>query len=217
MVPAAARLLQVMFVTMFCISTLGNQMFGGLINYGPQYAILNTTSFGDSNYYANNFNDYMSGLVVCFELLVVNNWFITCEGFAAVSPMPVARLYFVLVYVIGVLVAMNIVIAFAIDSYNEVLKRKIEKMDGEKKLDAQSEYNGEDDVAAAEFRADRHSIAQREHSASILEAQQRLHAYVPTHSPNYNKVQDLLQATKRQGSPEKVGPRSGGATSYSNV
>ena len=38
-----------------------------------------------ANYYANNFNDLASGLVVCFELLVVNNWFIICEGFAQVA------------------------------------------------------------------------------------------------------------------------------------
>ena len=53
---------------------------GGLINKGPQLATLTAnSSFGVYNlsgeYWANNFNDISSGMVVCFELLVVNNWY----------------------------------------------------------------------------------------------------------------------------------------------
>jgi two pore calcium channel protein len=114
MLPAAAKLLQILFVAMYCFSALGVQLFGGLINYGPQYATLQATSFGKANYYANNFNDLGSGMVVCFELLVVNNWFII----AAVYSMPVVRLLFVAVYVLGVLVCLNIVVAFALESFD---------------------------------------------------------------------------------------------------
>ena len=76
-----------LFVIMFFFSTLGGQLFGGKINYGPQLPALAGTKFAKANYFANNFNDLASGFVVCFELLVVNNWFLLCEGFEQVAPL----------------------------------------------------------------------------------------------------------------------------------
>jgi len=136
MLPAAAKLLKVLFVTMFLFSAAGMQLFGGLINYGPQYAQLAgawPSSIND-NYFANNFNDLASGMVVCFELLVVNNWFVLSAGFSAVAPMPFVRIFFVSVYVFGVLVCLNIVIAFAIDAYNTVYELEMKTKDEEEYL-----------------------------------------------------------------------------------
>jgi hypothetical protein len=127
-------------------SAVGMQAFGGLINYGPQRAALEKSTFGSSNeraqspnhasvglctissadrallcappsqYYANNFNDLASGMVVCFELLVVNNWFILADGFCQVAHVAGVRAFFLSVYIIGVLVCLNVVTSFAIDS-----------------------------------------------------------------------------------------------------
>ena len=60
---------------------------------------------------ANNFNDLASGIVTCFELLVVNNWYVIEGGFELVSDRAVVRFFFTAVYVIGVLVCLNIVTA----------------------------------------------------------------------------------------------------------
>ena len=181
MLPAAGKLFQVMFVTMFAFSILGEQLFGGVINFGPQHDKLSQTSFGKADYYANNFNDYASGMVVCFELLVVNNWFVLTEGFASVYPMPVARLYFTAVYVFGVLVCLNIVLAFALDAYDKVG----ENLEKEKMLIAQLRSPsdaGSKTLEELEEEADRASIAGgREYSQSIVEAQSRLHVWLPSH------------------------------------
>ena len=40
----------------------------------------NTTAYGAAGYYANSFNDMGSAWVTCFELLIVNNWFVICDG-----------------------------------------------------------------------------------------------------------------------------------------
>ena len=69
----------------------------------------------------NNFNDLPSGIVTCFELLVVNNWFVIEEGYEVVYNIVVVRLFFTMVYVIGVLVCLNIVIAFCLDSFHNVM------------------------------------------------------------------------------------------------
>jgi two pore calcium channel protein len=123
MVPAASKLLRVLFVAMFSFSVLGGQLFGGLINYGPQYQALNTTVVA-TDYWANNFNDVMSGMVVCFELLVVNNWFVIVDGFSAVAPMPIVRLFAIAVYIVGVLVSLNIAIAFALNAFEAAAAAK---------------------------------------------------------------------------------------------
>ena len=45
-------------------------------------------------------NDMMGGMVLLFELLIVNNWFVLVDGFTSVSPFGNwARIYFVFFYV----------------------------------------------------------------------------------------------------------------------
>lgn len=79
-------------------------------------AQLSNTTFGASDYYVNNFNDLGSGFVTCFELLILNNWFVIADGFAAVTS-PLARLYFISLWLFGVLLGLNLFVAFSIDAY----------------------------------------------------------------------------------------------------
>ena len=64
-----------------------------------------------------NFNDVESAFVTLFCILVVNNWFVVVDGFAAVASRDVARVYFLSFYVIGVLLFLNIVVAFILDAF----------------------------------------------------------------------------------------------------
>ena len=76
--PAASKLLCTSFLLMYTFSAAGVYLFGGAINTdpaSPQFAALKGSPFGASDYWANNFNDMLSGMVLCFELLVVNNWY----------------------------------------------------------------------------------------------------------------------------------------------
>ena len=66
MLPPAGTLLLVMLTTMYFFAVLGVQCFGGLINKNPslaQFAVLRDSDFGESDYWANNFNDILSGMV----------------------------------------------------------------------------------------------------------------------------------------------------------
>ena len=77
--PDASKLLQMLFVFFYLYSNLGCVIFGGLINLDPtrtEAARLENSAFGQANYYANNFNDLASGMVTCFELMIINNWFV---------------------------------------------------------------------------------------------------------------------------------------------
>ena len=80
---------------------------------------LAASAFGQADYYANSFNDLLSGAVTLFELMVVNNWFVIVDGYSTVLGRP-ARLFFVLHYWLGVVVALNIIVAFVIDTYTSL-------------------------------------------------------------------------------------------------
>merc|ERR1712070_1245949 len=64
----------------------------------------------------NNFNDFASSLVTLFELLVVNNWHVLMSGFIAVTS-PWCRWYFVSFWVLGVVVVLNLVVAFVLEAF----------------------------------------------------------------------------------------------------
>lgn len=119
MLRPAGTLLSLMITVMYFFATLGVQLFGGLVNKDGErreYALLNEVAFGQAGYWPNNFNDIMSGIIVCFELIMVNNWMVIAEGFAVVTNKW-SRLFFVSFYVVGVLIILNIVTAFALDAF----------------------------------------------------------------------------------------------------
>jgi hypothetical protein len=119
MLPSAGELLLTLAATMYFFSVLGMQLFGGLINKDParpEFALLMEDDFGQSNYWVNNFNDIPSGMVVCFELIMVNNWMVFSDGFALVTSKW-ARWFFVAFYIVGVLIMLNIVVAFVLDAF----------------------------------------------------------------------------------------------------
>ena len=109
--PRAKNLLLALFCISFVFAAAGVEMFGGLVNKDPDspYSALLTddSSFVAAGYYPNNFNDLTSAMVVLFEQLVVNNWFVTCDGYVAVTGTTWTRWYFILYYIVGVSIVLN--------------------------------------------------------------------------------------------------------------
>lgn len=70
-------------------------------------------------YYLMNFNDFGASLVTLFHIMVVNNWFITCDMYCYVMGNNWPRLYFISFWTITVLIVLNLVIAFVIDIYEQ--------------------------------------------------------------------------------------------------
>jgi hypothetical protein len=112
-----------LLVSFTCITYLfalaGTLLFGGLINKDPtrsQYSTLQTTAYGDNDYYSLNFNSVPSGVITLICLLRVSGWDTFAIAFAKVTH-PAARVYFVLWYLIGVLFLMNIVATLFISGF----------------------------------------------------------------------------------------------------
>lgn len=65
-----------------------------------------------------------------FELMIVNNWQFIVKMFADATGVQAVRWFFIFFYFFSVTVALNIVVAFALDmfnSYNEILRQREEE------------------------------------------------------------------------------------------
>lgn len=93
---------------------LGNHIFGGHLNESQRHKLEDTKLPGD--YIYNNFNDAQSGIILLFELIVVNNWMVNAAVHVTVmNNNHFYRIFFIIWYFFGVILAVNIVVAFIID------------------------------------------------------------------------------------------------------
>ncbi|GMH87273.1 hypothetical protein TL16_g10804 [Triparma laevis f. inornata] len=127
--PVVGKVGRVLLCTFYLFSCLGVEIFGGLITTdtsSPYYAALKDTDYFVNNYFPNNFNDFLSSFVTLFELMVVNNWIVICDGFTAVTS-EYARFYFVAFHVVGVCVVNNLVVSVILDCFMAEFEHRKER------------------------------------------------------------------------------------------
>jgi len=118
--PKARNVLLLLFIIMYIFAALGVQLFGGWITRdpsNPKSSLLLGTDFAAAAYWANNFNDMISGMNVLFNLLVINNWQVCSDGFEAVAQNLCTRFYFLAFHICGIILVNNLVIAFIINAF----------------------------------------------------------------------------------------------------
>ena len=71
-------------------------------------------------YYLMAFNDFGQSMVTLFHVMVVNNWWMTCNMFIDVSHNNWPQLYFASFWVLTVLIIFNLVVSNVIEIYDEV-------------------------------------------------------------------------------------------------
>ena len=115
------NLVIVMMVIFYVFAQIGMAVFGGKIQkYSPQ--IVNDSGVPD-NYYLINFNDLLSSYVTLFILIVVNNWYVIVAMCVDImGGATIWRYFFIVFYYFGVIIGLNIIIAFAIDMYAAVVR-----------------------------------------------------------------------------------------------
>ena len=127
--PAAARISLLLFCVVYTFSAIGMQWFGGRFTRDPDNPlsyVLEGTDFANAFFWANNFNDLLSGMNVCFNLLVINNWNEMETGLIAISSK-YCRYYFFSFFVVGVIIANNLVVAVVIDFFVKELEEEKEE------------------------------------------------------------------------------------------
>ena len=72
-------------------------------------------------YYLMNFNDFGSSVITLFHIMVVNNWFITCNMFITVTGnRAIPEIFFISFWILTVLIIFNLVISNVIEIYISV-------------------------------------------------------------------------------------------------
>lgn len=76
-----------------------------------------TPDYDTLQYYANNFHDFGSSLVVLWDVMVVNNWFVFLDKFACDSFLGQwAKLYFIAWWIVSIII-LNLFIALVLDIF----------------------------------------------------------------------------------------------------
>jgi len=112
----ARPLLILIFSYIFIMASLGVNVFGGCIRYDSFTEGKGTTDYALYGYYPFNFNDMFSAVVLVFVLLQVNEWVLFVNAFTVTTGSKWARFYFAINYLLGVLVVVNMFLAFIINS-----------------------------------------------------------------------------------------------------
>lgn len=120
------NLIIVMLTIFYLFAQIGMYMFGGdITSNSPE--IVHDSSIPD-NYYLINFNDLVSSYITLFILIVVNNWFVIVQMCVDIKGGNLYyRYFFVVFYYFGVIIGLNIIIAFAIDMYAAVQRLEDQK------------------------------------------------------------------------------------------
>ena len=75
-------------------------------------------SYDNLGYYANNFNDFASTLVVLWDIMIVNNWYVFLNKFARDSDLHEwSKLYFISWWLVSVVVCVNLFISLVLETF----------------------------------------------------------------------------------------------------
>jgi two pore calcium channel protein len=81
------------------------------------------SSYEDSHYEVFNFNDFASGMVLLFNLLLLNDWHSYMEGYVLLTGTRATRLFFLAFWVVATMYVLNIVVAFIIEAFMNQVRR----------------------------------------------------------------------------------------------
>ena len=80
------------------------------------YRDLNSISRYDGLFYLNNFSNLFSSGMTLFELMIVNNWHVIMEGYAAVTGSAWSRCYFMAFYLVT-MVVLTITVSLFLEAF----------------------------------------------------------------------------------------------------
>jgi len=112
--PALLCFLSALLAVYYFWAILGMELYWNLLQ--PDNPALADTLYARSDYFANNFNSFLRTLVLLFELMVVNNWFIVNDAIVHLTSKW-SRLYFVFFLISTVYIIVNLFVAFLIEAF----------------------------------------------------------------------------------------------------
>ncbi|KAH7288344.1 hypothetical protein KP509_31G023000 [Ceratopteris richardii] len=115
LIPWLTPYLGMIFCLMCIYCSLGVQLFGGLVsNYNETFE---TTGLYENDYSVHNFNDFASGMVTLFNLLVMGSWQVWLESYVTLTGTWWTSVFFLSFYLLAILYLLNLVIAFVLEAF----------------------------------------------------------------------------------------------------
>ncbi|KAG0562969.1 hypothetical protein KC19_9G186300 [Ceratodon purpureus] len=115
LIPNLMPYLGIVFCLMCLFCSLGVHLFGGLVYAGNP--ILEGTTMFENDYLLQNFNDFQSGMVTLFDLLIMGNWQIWMDSYTTLTGKWWTIFFFWGFYVIAVLFLLNLIVAFVLEAF----------------------------------------------------------------------------------------------------
>ena len=72
-------------------------------------------TYEQANYYPNNFDDFGSSLVVLYDVMVVNNWYIFLYAYG--RKVPYSQAFFIIWWLIASVVGLSLLVAFLLEAF----------------------------------------------------------------------------------------------------
>ncbi|KAF0852840.1 mitochondrial two pore calcium channel protein 1 [Andalucia godoyi] len=114
-VPVLAPFLLLELCVMYSVAQIGILLFNGKIDRDDGDLV--RSDYGKAAYFQLSFNTIGEAYVTLFALLMINNWNVVATGFVAVTS-PWSRLFFVFNYFLQVVIILNCILAFIIETYS---------------------------------------------------------------------------------------------------
>ena len=104
------------------------------------------SSYGQQGFYHLNFNDFASAYITLFSCLHVSDFDVIAGGFTAVTDLW-TRLYFLMWYIIGTLLILNILKSFFLADFMLIVDRRrhLKETEPEPERDGSHFSHGDDD------------------------------------------------------------------------
>ncbi|KAL8151078.1 hypothetical protein V2J09_020886 [Rumex salicifolius] len=134
LLPSLMPYLGTIFCVMCIYSSLGVQIFGGMVN-----VMMKDTEMTDDDYLLFNLNDYPNSMVTLFNLVVMGNWHVWMESYWDLTGTAWTLIYFISFYLITVLLILNLIVAFVLEAFfAEMELEESPNCEGEKEEGKQS-------------------------------------------------------------------------------
>lgn len=113
----------ILVVIFYSYALLGMEFFQGTIRYSPSNGTdllfkdhQKCGSYQQLEYWANNFDDFAAALIVLWDVMVVNNWQVFLNVYAAATNQW-SYLYFVVWWLLSVVIVLNLLTALILENF----------------------------------------------------------------------------------------------------
>ena len=108
----------IIVVIYYLFALLGMELFANVDGPTSNDSISDCGSYDNLNYYANNFHDFASTLVILWDIMVVNNWFVFLDKFASDSILGGwSKLYFIVWWLIAAIMCVNLFVSLVLETF----------------------------------------------------------------------------------------------------